>query len=72
MRLKLLEGLIRTPAGWAIVLGISVPVGAGLGPPFSRLPKLHISAGEAAAWGGFCGLIAAIALILLLPQRYIG
>jgi hypothetical protein len=60
--------LITSAGGWAILLGVLTPVGAGLGPPLSLLPFCKFSAADAAVWGLTFGVATAILAIVILPK----
>ncbi len=63
--------LIETAGEWATLLALCVTPGIAIGPPMSWLPRTAMSAGDAAAWGGFAGFMLALILIAVLPQGFV-
>jgi hypothetical protein len=68
-----LIALVRTGGEVATLFGICTPLGVGLGPFATKTPLFRdFSAGEAAAWGGSWGLVAAIFFCLTLRPGVLG
>jgi len=64
--------LIETFGGWAAVISLGTAIGGAVAPPFTKLPKIDLSVGDAAAWGLTWGFLSGCVMGLILPTGFVG